>query len=243
MEYIVEYVLFVNVDRCQVKIDIGNRLMQYRKRNNIKMPEIAQATGIKLNTLYKWEKGTRPKDFVQQLVLNDYLDKKENDADKYMMNDERGVYVGPPGIIRIRIPVTGNQQPSNKTNHHFAWSFNSILDAGEPFLFGGYKHAPRLDQEDYVLTVVGESMCPTFESGSKIIIKKIERPVLLIWGAPYFIIDTNKQGVLRRVLPGKTADKIVLAADNPNKQLFPDIIRGYNQITAILQVELYQAMD
>jgi hypothetical protein len=240
MEYIVEYVWFINIDRCQVKIDIGNRLREYRKRNNIKMPEIAKATGIKLNTLYKWEKGTKPIDWLQQLVLEDYLDTREKDPGNFV-NEESGIYHGSPRVMRIRIPVISNHPSSHNTHCPTTWGFRSTLDDGEPFFYGGYKHAPRLDQGDYVITLVGESMCPTFESGSKMVLQKIESPLLLVWGSLYFIIDKNKQGIFRRIVPGETSDTIVLTADHPNKQLFPDIIRWYGQISAILKVEPYQA--
>ena len=62
-------------------MEIGNRLKEFRKRKNIKMPAIAEATGISKENLYKWEKGTKPSDFELYNKLVKYLDKMENAPD------------------------------------------------------------------------------------------------------------------------------------------------------------------
>ena len=46
---------------------IGIRLKAYRKRTGTKMPSISRAISIPPETLYKWEKGTKPSD------INEYM--------------------------------------------------------------------------------------------------------------------------------------------------------------------------
>ncbi|MCS3801052.1 hypothetical protein [Niastella sp. OAS944] len=52
---------------------IGQKLKQFRIRTGIKMPQIAGATGIKKEKLYKWEKGTHPTDFDAVATLEEYM--------------------------------------------------------------------------------------------------------------------------------------------------------------------------
>jgi len=65
----------------------------------------------------------------------------------------------------------------------------------------------------------GDSMLPTFQSGTFLILKKLEKIEYNIrWGSPYVLI--TKQGkVFKRVFKHKSKDKLILRSDN---ELYPD---------------------
>src|ERR1044072_4406773 len=58
--------------------NLAQRLKNFRERTKIKMPAIAILTGIAKETLYKWEKGTKPSDINDYFRLKAYLDEMEN---------------------------------------------------------------------------------------------------------------------------------------------------------------------
>src|SRR5690348_9590691 len=94
--------------------DIGVRLREFRIQSNIKMPAITAATGIAKETLYKWEKGTRPSSLEDYFILKNYLDKMEGklEVEAFELENKR------PATLAL--PFNSNQPPIPQTDGKFA---------------------------------------------------------------------------------------------------------------------------
>lgn len=69
---------------------IGQRLAAFRRKFHIVMPVIAKATGISKENLYKWEKGTRPSNFDEYRMLDEYMRAMEEKGGPPQTDRRRG---------------------------------------------------------------------------------------------------------------------------------------------------------
>ncbi|WP_205512411.1 LexA family transcriptional regulator [Longitalea arenae] len=208
---------------------IGQRLKAFRIRSNIKMPAIAAATGIAKETLYKWEKGTRPSNLNDYFTLKQYLDRMENqlEAERLDMEDQHPATLRLPfSRHKLAVPQTDGKAAAGTVTVH----------NNEPELIVDRITAPFLGAVEGVIEVTGESMEPTFSNGSRIVIARLQDQRRLYWGLYYYVIDTNWQGIVRRVYPGDTENSIQLVADNPNQARFPPIQLQWEQVEAVFKV-------
>jgi hypothetical protein len=216
---------------------IGKRLKEFRTRTGRKMSAISIATGIKTDTLYKWEKGTRPSNVAEYHALLQYLDRMESVQENWFLNEPGSQAIAynipKPAFMRLSLRHPGKPVPVNNGN---VSPGTVTLINDEPQLIVDFLEAPFLGLVEGVIDVVGDSMSPTFKSGSKVAIVRLQDPTILNWGEYYYIIDKNLQGLVRRVGPDKTDNSIVLMPDNPDTEKYPPIIRRWEQIVAIFKV-------
>ena len=208
---------------------IGQRLKAFREQTKIKMPAIAALTGIAKETLYKWEKGTKPSDINDYFRLKSYLDKMENKLEEEQLEIE---YRKP---ATIRLPLNRNLVPIPQTDGKAA-AGTILFSNDEPELIVDRINAPFLGPVEGIVEVSGESMSPTFTNGCRVAISRLNNYRILDWGWYYYIIDKNWQGYVRRVYPGETENSLCLLSDNPNQDKFPPIQREWEHIEAIFRV-------
>lgn len=209
--------------------DIGTRLKKYRERLHIKMPVIALATGIAKETLYKWEKGTKPSDINDFFILKMYLEKMEFEAD----TEEFELETRKPATLRL--PFNPDKPAIPQLDGKVS-SGTVIFTDNEPELIVDRINAPFLGQVGGAVEVTGESMEPTLKNGYRVVINRLQDAQILNWGDYYLIIDNNLHSTVKRIYQGTAKGTIVLASDNPDKLRFPPIERSMNEITAIFKV-------
>ena len=209
--------------------EIGTRLREFRIRSDISMPAIASATGISKETLYKWEKGTRPSNIDDYYKLKIYLDKAESKL------EEEAFELEAQKQSTLKLPLS-NTRPAVPQTDGKATSGTVILTNDGPELIVERINAPFLGHVDGVIEVTGESMAPTFSNGCRVGILRLNDIRILNWGLCYFIIDNNWQGIVRRLYQGETTDSLLLVSDHPNQKLFPPIIRQWEQIKAVFNI-------
>jgi phage repressor protein C with HTH and peptisase S24 domain len=208
---------------------IGQRLKAFRISSNIKMPSIAAMTGIAKETLYKWEKGTRPSNLEDYFKLKSYLDKMENKLEVQRLNMED---LKP---ATLRLPFDHNKQAVPQIDGRSAAGTVTFLD-NEPELIVDRISAPVLGPVEGIIEVTGESMAPTFSNGCRVAIARLHDHRRLYWGQYYYVIDTNWQGIVRRVYEGEREKSIQLVADNPNQAKFPPVQLQWEQVEAVFKI-------
>ena len=208
---------------------IGQRLKEFRERSNTKMPAIAALTGITKETLYKWEKGTKPRDINAYFRLKSYLDKMENKLEEEQLELEN------QKPATLRLPFNRSRLPVPQTDGKAAAGTVIFFD-NEPELIVDRINAPFLGAAEGVIEITGESMEPIFCNGCRIAIIRLNDHRVLHWGYHYYIIDKNWDGIVRRVYPGETENSIQLVSDNPNQDKFPPIQWQWENIVAIFRV-------
>src|ERR1043165_162971 len=139
--------------------NLAQRLKAFRERTKIKMPAIALLTGIAKETLYKWEKGTKPSDINDYFKLKAYLDEME----KKVREEQLELDSQKPATLRL--PLNPKIVPTPQTDGKAAAGTIRLYD-DEPELIVDRISAPFLGPVDGVIEVTGESMTPTFSNGS-----------------------------------------------------------------------------
>src|ERR1044072_7231954 len=209
--------------------NLAQRLKAFRKQTKIKMPAIAMLTGIAKETLYKWEKGTKPSDINDYFRLKAYLDKMENKIAEEQLEQAS------QKPATLRLPLNPNVLPAPQTDGKAA-SGTILFHDNEPELIVDRINAPFLGPVDGVIEVTGESMAPTFGNGCRVGIIRLNNSKILNCGLHYYIIDKNWQGIVRRVYQGDNMSTLLLVADHPNQELFPPIHREWDQIEAVFKI-------
>jgi phage repressor protein C with HTH and peptisase S24 domain len=210
-------------------INIGQRLKEFRERSNTKMPSIAAITGIKKETLYKWEKGTKPSDINDYFKLKAHLDLMENKLEDEIIEFENKK----PSTLRL--PLNHRKAATPQTDGKVA-AGTVIFFENEPELIVDRINAPFLGLVEGAIEVTGSSMEPTFPNGCRVIITRLNNIRVLDNGKYYLIIDTNWQGIIRRVYQGNKENSFRLVSDNPDQLKYPPIERSLDQIEAIFLV-------
>ncbi|WP_207515968.1 LexA family transcriptional regulator [Longitalea luteola] len=209
--------------------DIGIRLKLIRQRCNIHIPAIAAATGIAKETLYKWEKGTKPSNLNNYLRLKDYLDQLERSQEYKAFEVEK------QQPVTIKLPLNPDGPPIPQIDGKAA-SGTILFTNNDPELIVDRISAPFLGKVDGVIEVIGHSMEPTFPNGCRIIITRIRDIQTLNCGSYYYIIDSNFQGIVRKIYLREDKNYLQLVADNPDQNKFPPMERTRLQIEAIFKV-------
>ncbi len=163
------------------------------------MPGIALLTGIAKETLYKWEKGTKPSDINDYFRLKAYLDEME-----YKISEEQLELENRKAGYAERCRWTRAGSLFLKQDGKAAAGTHYWLSNDEPELIVDRINAPFLGPVDGVIEVTGESMTPTFSNGCRVGIIRLNDSRILNWGLHYYIIDKNWQGIVRRVYQGET---------------------------------------
>jgi phage repressor protein C with HTH and peptisase S24 domain len=217
-------------------MDIGKRLKEFRERTRTKMPLIAVATGISKESLYKWEKGTKPSDFNLYKTLVEYLDKMDNSPE--LLNEDPRVNSSRPVKHNTPTKLTGiwlsRDEESIPLYDSSIAPGTIITQNDQPMLIAWRIDAPFIGEVDGAIPVVGNSMEPEFKSGSWIAIKKLRFTKIINAGNVYYVIDKNHGGVLRRVRPGSENNSIILTAEN---QKHGETVRKMDDVLAIFSME------
>ena len=209
--------------------DIGVRLKEFRIRSDVKMPAIAAITGIAKETLYKWEKGTKPSNIEDYYKLKVYLDKMENKL------EEEAFEIENQKPATLRLPLN-NANPAVPQTDGKAASGTVIFTDDGPELIVDRINVPFLGVVEGVIEVNSCSMEPTLPNGCRIAIARLKDFRSLAWGHFYYIIDKNWQGIVRRVYQGKVKNCVQLVSDHPDQNLFPPYELGWDDVKSILKI-------
>ena len=193
------------------------------------MPAIARATGIAKETLYKWEKGTKPGNIEDFYKLKVYLDKMEGKLEDETFELEKHK----PATIRL--PLKNIRSAAVQADGKAA-SGTVIFTNNEPELIVDRINAPFLGVADGVIEVTGHSMEPTFCNGCRVVITRLWENRTLTSGLYYYIVDSNWQGIVRKVYMKEKEKWIRLVSDNPDQLKYPPMERSMDQIEAIFKV-------
>lgn len=128
---------------------------------------------------------------------------------------------------RGRTPTVSNDPASPGT---------VVFNNDDPELVVEYINVPFIGWVDGVVEMAGDSMRPTFKAGDRIAIKRLDKRDLLNWGECYYIIDTNWQGVVKRVFAGTREDYVVLQSDHEDQVKYPPVKRKWKDIAAVFKV-------
>ena len=110
------------------------------------MPAIAALTGIAKETLYKWEKGTKPSDINDYFRLKAYLDKMENKL------EEKAVEIEVQKPATLKLPLN-NTRPAVPQTDGKAASGTIIFTDDGPELIVDRINAPVLGVVEGVIEV------------------------------------------------------------------------------------------
>lgn len=87
---------------------------------------------------------------------------------------------------------------------------------------------------DFAITVYGDSMYPSYPSGSRILIKKIDPTVYISWGDVY-VLDTVNGVIVKELQPSESEGKLVCHSLNPSGR-FKDFEVAMKDINGMYQV-------
>ncbi|MCH3994887.1 MAG: helix-turn-helix transcriptional regulator [Prevotella sp.] len=90
----------------------------------------------------------------------------------------------------------------------------------------------------FAITVYGESMYPTYPSGSRVLIKKADPNVFIEWGTVY-VLDTLDGIVIKEVHKSKDPNKIICHSINSKYDDFEinmSNVRGWYRVLASINI-------
>ena len=93
---------------------------------------------------------------------------------------------------------------------------------------------PDFDAADFLVTVSGDSMTPTFMSGDILAVRKVETSRLWFqWGKPY-VIATRQGCIVKRIMPSDKDGFVEIVSDN--KEQYPKYDLHSEEIVGIALV-------
>lgn len=98
-----------------------------------------------------------------------------------------------------------------------AGAFNGDVSVGERDC--SYYIVPSLQGADFMITVRGDSMSPSFMPGDIIACKRIENESYIQWGRVY-LLDTDQGPIVKRVKPSNKDGTVLITSDNPDYASF-----------------------
>jgi len=91
---------------------------------------------------------------------------------------------------------------------------------------------------DFALTVYGDSMQPEYQSGSQILVKKIDETAFIDWGKVY-VIDTLNGTLIKKIIPSSKEGYIRCLSINPE---YPPVEVPLTSVFGIYRVMLCMSM-
>jgi transcriptional regulator with XRE-family HTH domain len=226
---------------------LQKKMQEVLEKTGMTLVEIARATGISKENIYKWFRGTRPSDSYVYNKLTKYLEDvltsipdmplEELEASYTLMRDAGANYISQRELsYMVKVSLKQSRKPTPLISGKGA-AGTVVFTNDEPELVVNRIDAPFLGEVEGVVEIVGSSMEPTFQHGCRIAIIRLLDPHILDWGMYYYIIDKNYQGMLKRIYPGPDEHSVELISDHEDQKKYPPIIRTWEQIEAIFKVK------
>lgn len=193
------------------------------------MSVVESVTGISKENLYKWEKGTKPRNADDYKKLKDYLDEINNIdvVDAYVTKS--------PKPITLRLSLKDKRPPIPQVGNKAA-SGTVIICNNKPELIVKRLSIPFLGAMDGAVEIIDQSMEPTFCDGWHITITRLKNIHNLVWGHYYYIIDVNWHGIIRRVYKSDKKNFIRMVADSADQERYPPIERSLDKIVSFFKI-------
>lgn len=80
---------------------------------------------------------------------------------------------------------------------------------------------PDFPIADFLITISGDSMLPTYKSGDIAICKRVIHIYNIVWGRLYVIYSNDIGALFKRIFPSDSDDYLILKSDN--SEVYPDI--------------------
>lgn len=80
---------------------------------------------------------------------------------------------------------------------------------------------PDFPSADFLITISGDSMLPTYKSGDIAICKRVTHIYNIVWGRLYVVYATDMGALFKRIYPADNDEYLILRSDN--SQAYPDI--------------------
>lgn len=77
---------------------------------------------------------------------------------------------------------------------------------------------------DFVMTVTGDSMSPSYPNGAQILIKKVDEQAFIEWGRVY-VLDTCNGSVIKEIRKGDDDDSVMCYSLNPDPKYQPFAVK------------------
>lgn len=100
-----------------------------------------------------------------------------------------------------------------------------------------YYNVPVFHGADFLISVRGESMIPSYLPGDIVACKLINNESYIQWGRVY-VIDTDQGPIIKRIKPLNKGDSLLIASDNPDFapfELRKDSIRSMALVLGFLR--------
>lgn len=188
--YCVKYLCKVFHIVIHSTMDIAEKIKNYRKDNNVSMPELAKVSGISKENLYKWEKGTKPTDFEVIKKLEIVLQTEWKVLQIQLLESEKSnSYIQKRREEKLKdksIPVVGGY-----TNLSYIDVYNDekreVVGNLPQNIFPGC---------DYAEKAKGDSMYPLIMNQALLVGKQCNKDGM-VWGEKYIVktktgLDTTK---------------------------------------------------
>lgn len=95
---------------------------------------------------------------------------------------------------------------------------------------------PAFRGADFLITVKGDSMTPTFRSGDMVACQRIPMQDLFFqWGKPY-VIDTTQGPIIKRINPGHDAEHISINSDNDRYGTFELPVTSIRAVAIVIGI-------
>jgi hypothetical protein len=237
------------ITKYQPEIRELPKLMQRAiDKTGINLADIARRTGINKENIYKWYRGTKPSDSLTCGKLIKFLNDLIETFDASSQDDLAAVHslmdVNGSNFVTkrelsyfITVPLKNEGQPTPLLTPK-GGAGTVLFEQDGPKLIVHRIDAPFLSEIIGMVNVPGNSMEPTFKNGSYIGIVMLKDLASLEWGECYYILDSNFQGMVKRIYAGEQENTIVLTADHP-EQKYPPITKTFTQIEAIFKIKAY----
>lgn len=103
-----------------------------------------------------------------------------------------------------------------------------------------YYYVPVFTGADFLITVSGNSMNPTFQSGDIVACKRVPLSGLFFQWGKIYIIDTTQGPLIKRIKPAPSPDHITIVSDNTDYdpfQLPASEIRAVALVVGVIRLE------
>lgn len=195
--------------------DISKMIKKYRELNNVSMPLLASVSGISKESLYKWEKGTKPTDFnlVNKLKIilesdwktlhNDYLNQNNLGSNNVSKN-----------YLQHRRDLKNNQTkklvPIYETE--FTAGMIELIKTNSSANILGYINIKEFEDCDAVVTCKNNSMAAKINPGDWVGIRRIYEMDDIELGGIYGIVTKNFN--LFKYINKIESDKYCISSEN-----------------------------